>query len=1662
MMTTVWRSCQTSELEKRVATSYNPKDMQVISDGILNGTGQMGDLPSSVQSALADYWNAQGIDMSDPNSDLTQAQLGALAQKRAGQEGGGTPWLLKPIEWIGSKLYKFYSATVSPVLSSGTMALHSTIYGRPDYIGEDGEWDAFKDYWNLSHSISPGQAVWTLGMNNDELKARGISPDQIARDKSMVLAGTYRDTPTVNDPFGTRIASEEYFSSGAAKYVSGATDLAVSWYLDPLVLAGQGLSATKAKVFTKGVAAGIQPAGKIKTGAMGLVGKTPKTPEEKLEQVFTGSTFQSMVDNVMAIKTSNPDNAALVLRDRMPTLKKSANGDVLARLLSQAKDADEVTDVLRVSIGDVAAKNALEVRNAGLKMQIDAATQRESLLGTYFDGLSDAAKVSAHGVRVKGLLDTETKIINKADGQSRIVTDRIESFASLDSLNYNRVTTPLGMKVRGSRALQENNWQKVTGQGFIRGGAALAYNSAVAAPIKVVRTYSGIKPSYYIDVHAENGYKELDAALRENKNVPRDVREKWVSDYISASPNDRNLKLIQIENDIASDVVRRYNAKNPSAQIDMAMGRELYGELARMRRNAQAESSARRTYGSATTADPVTGLPIRTAAVDSDGARLIPTPLFETQMANHHVLMDFDLFEKAVMANGSKWQKSRNRLGTGWTRSTDVVDDLTTYWKFAQLFRVGYAPRALADDFLGQAARFGGAAMLFRTASGSADMTKDLFNATVRRNRTAQLRVDMANTDTMLTNMTNMQNSLKSQINRGKAQGRDVTALEDDLRTLIDDMGDVQSKHANLSAIAASGASKKDVRIGREVFSPYFGGAQGEMFADLSGGGRNMFNLMGTQTDWYLKEVRRKDWEHIDPVTHGAEKHLAAWDRIIGQQIAQSEIGKMAMAGKSESEISHWMRTTPEGRRYAHDVKPSQRSYDEQARLIVAEVDHVMNPALPGMDKIREAAAKGEDIKGLLRETPLANRPMVNGETWRYAEGTSPLADLVNSGIGQFYKFANQLPAQKLLRHPLFGQSYKNHLADQLSIMRAQGTTHIDDSTRRIMEENARKGALDDVKKFTFTIDSETKMAYMLRNFGAFFGAQQESWNRWARIISDKPQVLPHVAQVYGAPARAGLVVDENGNPVDGAGYSTDPVTGERKLTSYTERRMLIQIPEYLGGKKLNKFLGLDKDASFVVPMSSVELVLNNGDGYLPVGVGPYVQMATNNIPFTEFDASGNPKVADWAKKMGVLPFGPQESVMDFVNPTTGKRLADSSAEFSETKQRTLFYAMQVENYKYEMGLRDTEPTWDELEDRSSRWAIFRTVAAFTLPVSVNGQDPYQYFRDEFQRLQKLDPNSADEKFYDKYGDSLYLFSQSMSKNNTGLRPTAESVKMSKHYQDLIAEVGPEMAGAVVGSEGDGVYSDGAFYYQKTHSTDPASNTPDRKNMSAREAFDESKVARGWKQYNAVMDNINSQLFERGLSSYRDSGAEDLANMRKAVIIVLTTAELDGEKNDDYNEAWSKEYNSFDKSKYDVNAQKWSKIVNDPEIWAKAQMPDGTVGQRSDVYSMKTYLFYRNQMLGVLAERDTKGGSADITAKSNFDLKTSWDDMVMNLMEQDTKFSWVHSRYFATDMGFNLDSRATDEKQEQLLEGDASLLGSEAAEPGYGVQMIDTLEAGGR
>jgi hypothetical protein len=226
--------------------------------------------------------------------------------------------------------------------------------------------------------------------------------------------------------------------------------------------------------------------------------------------------------------------------------------------------------------------------------------------------------------------------------------------------------------------------------------------------------------------------------------------------------------------------------------------------------------------------------------------------------------------------------------------------------------------------------------------------------------------------------------------------------------------------------------------------------------------------------------------------------------------------------------------------------------------------------------------------------------------------------------------------------------------------------------------------------------------------------------------------------------------------------------------------------------------------------------------------------------------------------------------------------------------------------------------------------------------------------------------------------------------------------------------------------------------------------------MSAREAWSAANVSRGWKQYNSFREQKYAELFDRGLTSFSDEGAEDLQEDMELIETVLTQDKfLDGTENPYYNKDWQQDFTTLDKGKYDRNAASLLKVVEDPEVWAKAVSPDGTVGIRSEIYSLRTYLGYRREMQKALAIRKMDGGSDDPQAQSNADLKDSWDRMVISLIEKDTKFSYLHSRFFSTDLGF---SRRLKEEEGELQETEATATGTLGTTP----DMFDIMEMGAR
>jgi hypothetical protein len=1611
-----------------VAGNVSQKDLEIISNGVMDNLTSADKLPEGVRNALFEYWGSQGIDTSNPDSDITQAQLEELKAQRSAQQGGifDSP-IFKPIEWVGAKLYKAYSESISPILSAGAMAAHSIAYGRPDYIGEDGEWDALKDYWNYAHKISPGQAIWELGLNDKELKERGIRPDQISQDLDLQAKGKYKDEGSVDDPFGVKTRSQEYFGSGASKYVTGTTDFAVSWYADPLVLAGKGAGALKGAKFTRPVAGQIAAGEKT-----ALKANAALTPEEanKLswDNFTTKQPFQNLTDKLWNVKTKSPDTAAAVMLRDFPTVAKSANGPAVARLLSQATTKTELANVLRVTMGDSVARETLKLQNGELAYQINSLNSRVSSIGTYYQGLPAAQQASPFGQRVKALMDSKSQQISQLDRDSQIVSDKIKAYGAIGEMNFNAVTTPAGLKVKNAWQ-SSRTWQPMRDGGYIRATTNNIYSLSLGGVVKLAHTYSDIKPTHHIDVNDTDGWRQLQASLLDVKALTPEARNMYLSQYVDAPQAMRAAALTSIEEKVARNVLDRFNAKKGLTgtpdEIHPGVAEALYKEVASRRSSAQG-SMNEQAFGTARVDDPASpGNTLRVDEITPDGGALVVTPLLRTQMANGHAMMDFKLYQQALEANASTWNKARLQLGTGWEKAVGLADYVGSIWKFSQLFRLGYGPRAMSDDALGQVARFGPVDMMSRAIKGGKYSWESMRRAAMPGNVFEAAMVSRGNLEVHLDDLAIQQERLQSKLTKANIEGRTIDAqtFTDQLNANIDDVASARQTLSDMDNLVKGGAAMKHVKEGRQIFGPSYAGAEGGLFRDLASGEKNFQNMMGSAADSHLNRIRRMDWTLLSPAKHGADVHMEAWMKVLNQQVAHDALAAQYLKGKSPARLEAWL-STPEGLAYKSDHAIAKHLPNDQlVDRVTAQVDEWASPAFPGGDVIRQAASEGKVTKEMLEGVAEAHRPLVNGQALAYSRGSHEAMQMMDKFMDGFYNIMASAPQRYLLRNPLFAQRYAVHLRELMRTAGKTGEARMTEELRSSFESAARQHALRDVKKNTFTMDYETKMSHMLRNFGAFFGAQQESWNRWARIISDKPDILPRVAQVYGAPARAGLTTDSEGNHVGADGYVTDPSTGQRRLVPYNERHMVIQIPDYLGGKQFKQFFGLDKDATFDIPMSTAEIILNHGDGPLPVGAGPYVQMAANDIPFTGLDANGDPKLADMYQKLGILPFGPTEGNAQAWLPNWARKVGGVTP-LSETYQSNMWYMMQAEDYKYREGLRKTPPSWKEISDRATQQSWMKVLFAATLPISLQAKDPYQFFRDQYRQMQNADADTADQKFYDKYGDSAYTFSKSLSKNNSGLKPTVESVQMSKYYQDLVTKTGPEWAGLIVGAEGEGAYSKGAFYYEKTHAADPATGTTMRSKMSAREGLEQANLARGWQQYNSEMNRIYSELYSAGFQSFDDEGAEDIKAQKQALVQVLSSPQLLDEQgnladNEYYNESWSKAYNSFDLNYYDRAIPQLKQIVDDPEIWSKAVNPDGSKGVRSDIYTLKTYLSYRDDAKRALLMRKASEGSDDINAQSNADIKSQWDSMVLELIQSDTRFGDLFNRYLSRDMGYD-------------------------------------------
>lgn len=1574
-------------------------------------------------------WNQQTL---EANARYLQAQQQYKATDPK-QLGSAFDFITKPAEWAGSKLHQAYTYAVARPLAT---ALIATQIGAAEAQSNSQAWSNLfnGNIWDRAYAdaahVSPGQAL-EFGLENFyksnedlkkalqqqvEYKVKGPTGQPTGQTVKLNQNGYLWDNP---DAVATK------FDTGIQKWISGGLDAGYSWYMDPVAKTGEGLGLLRDVAYVRPMVTNYQTtfADKAKQFlTLGVAGKVP-TNVSNVQKNLDSSAFTQLGNLIekkqgqlgLAVDDGTFENWVT----QQPWAKNSADTPALANALGKAADRDQINSVLAIAMGDQTVYNKLSQQNAELGAQLEALDRQHQGLASNLPANPNPAQALLAQQRMQLISDDMSKIA----AQRSSIQDQIALKGSMASgMYFNPLVSPIASNLK-----QYAQGLSTVKSGGITMPLALVYNNLYVRPLRVLTgvTWDGVRAPGHINVFEANSHTAFNASLDQAKAFSIQERQQLVSKYISMDPADRGAFLTGVDRLTIGRIAQKYGLDDDQANalFNTITGRRL------MATDGNAYSAARITLPD--------GSSVRADSIDDGGGVIATHPILASQLENTHILTDYEHLDKVLKNSAPAFQKIlrdqeiqaraaaggpisqsvQQSLVSGAAQETadtslrvkaykakeftgDLGDLANKIWKFSALFRVGYGPRAITDDFMGQVARLGAYnTFMDRLAVGS----KNSFfrNFALTFTDTTGYERQVASLESGISQKLGDIDSLNSRVSQyagvklgptGRANLNDLNAKLQDAQ---DQLNQLRIQRNKLGAVRDKLGDRYVITPDGVAFPRPFEGTRGQMFRDLNSDRRTIDNTLGgTASDQWNSFRTSGDWNVIEPTTANEAQHIRAWNRVVSRQFANDPAAMIAVKGGTAKDIERFYNTA-DGNAYFNSLGLKMMGKDDLADRVHATVNDALPSNTPEGMAVRQAVIDGKDEKtvaDLMKEVPITHRPSIQAEGVGYAMGKSDVVKQMDSIMSKWYDTMSRIPTEVLSRNPLFFSLYRQHVNDLWLAAKDQGMMKLTPNHQADIVEQARKLALKDVKRFTYNIDFESKVAHTMRFIAPFWGPMQEGFNRWSRLIADKPDIVAHAATLFTAPIRGGHAIDKNGNPVDANGYAVDPSTGEKYLVPKGDMHLQFQLPGWAA-----KGLGQEGFPIVDMPINTLNIVLQNDPWFNP-GMGPWVQVPADYVAM-----NSNPKIGDVMQKLGILNRVTPNAIDQAGVGGIGNFLKTAlEGPSPDQQQQTMLQIMQAEDYRYKTGLRADAPTWQEVKDRAAHQGMLTSLfkAGIPTPFSFSLKDPYQFFRDQYQQLQQANPKTADQIFLQKYGSAAYDFTGALTKSNKSLPATAEAVMADQRFKNITDQY-PELAGLIIGPYGKGDFSSTAYQQQLA--------SGDRVKLTAQQSIANANANLGWAQYQKYMNIITSGLYQAGFTSFQDKGATVYDNQRKALIALLGEPTLPGgAKNPFYNADWSQQFNTIDRTKQDRMAAALQQIATTQEL-----LDDPT---RADIRGLNQYMIFRDTLNNILAARKAAGGTSDINSKKNADLKQSFAYSVQGLVQSNTMFQSLHDRWLTNDM----------------------------------------------
>lgn len=732
--------------------------------------------------------------------------------------------------------------------------------------------------------------------------------------------------------------------------------------------------------------------------------------------------------------------------------------------------------------------------------------------------------------------------------------------------------------------------------------------------------------------------------------------------------------------------------------------------------------------------------------------------------------------------------------------------------------------------------------------------------------------------------------------------------------------------------------------------------------------------IIGQYEDTTLQRLRQvASGEYSNHITPDSPSYAAAWEWAVNKQIGQDQMSRQLLHGRSVDEVVEWLRATPDGQSYARRIPERKRNL--QAWVEQAS-DQVERYTL-GSDELKALAlSRKVSADDLNRIAPgVGDKPIVHGAILQDSLQGGPVNRLVRSISTTAFKWLGQQPTDVLSRNRFFDHMYR---AEATRLTRLHGGK-LDQSTLTRIEHASREYALRETRDLLYDLAESSELAEMLRHVVPFYSAWQEVITRWAGLAVENPAFVGRMRQVWSAPDKAGLITDENGREVE---WGVEYEEGERG----SERYLTIPVPEWAQ----KTIPGLRGQGEVAFNKKSFNMVLQGAPGF-----GPVVQIPVNEI------VKNRPELED--SLSFVLPYGVTQEIRDMLLPATAKRAFTRTAGEEDRQYGNsvirIFNDMIVD---YNLGKRDTQPTWDEAKKRADSFWNMRIAASWLMPAAPSFRSPYQFYIDAYRQARERvadnpraladeegNDRSADEWFLDTFGEEYFVLTQSLSKSMDGIPPTLEGARARKKYEDLIRQH-PEMGGLIIGKEGAGEFAGAVYDAQFAAPLAPGSGKHQRESFSFEEAVASPQIRLGWIKFSRAMDLIDAERVRRGLPNFQVRAAQDLATLKRAVVQGIAQAHPE----------WFEEYGTTDMLKWDKRLEAFSAITQDKRLQ-----------KRDDIRGLTTYLQARELILGELGNRKAK----TLTASANRDLAILWDTITQRLVESNLAFGDLYHRWLEND-----------------------------------------------